>query len=58
MQDLNTHPLPPPHPELLKYFEPPRRVLKRARGAIEDCKKTFKVREGQFLPFPSLLALL
>ncbi|RPD59404.1 SPOC domain-like protein [Lentinus tigrinus ALCF2SS1-7] len=45
VRDLNTHPVPPPHPELLKYFEPPRRVLKRAREAIEECKKTFNVRE-------------
>ncbi|EJF58779.1 SPOC domain-like protein [Dichomitus squalens LYAD-421 SS1] len=45
VQDLNTHPLPPPHPELLKYMDPPRRVLKRARTAIEECKKTLKVRE-------------
>ncbi|KAI0932900.1 hypothetical protein AcW2_001392 [Taiwanofungus camphoratus] len=43
--DLTTHPLPPPHPELIKYFEPPRRVLKRARNAIEECKQVFKVRE-------------
>ena len=45
VQDLNTHPLPPPHPELLKYLDLPRRVLKRARDAIDDCKKTFNVRE-------------
>ncbi|CDO74809.1 hypothetical protein BN946_scf185001.g57 [Trametes cinnabarina] len=45
VQDLNTHPLPPPHPELTKYFEPPRRVMKRAREAIEQCKRTFNVRE-------------
>ncbi|OJT04950.1 ATP-dependent DNA helicase II subunit 2 [Trametes pubescens] len=45
VKDLNTHPLPPPHEELLKYFEPPRRVLKRAREAIEECKSTFNVRE-------------
>ncbi|KAI0693769.1 SPOC domain-like protein [Cerioporus squamosus] len=45
VRDLNTHPVPPPHPELLKYFEPPRRVLKRAREAIEECKKAFNVRE-------------
>ncbi|KAI0770992.1 SPOC domain-like protein [Trametes elegans] len=45
VQDLNTHPLPPPHEELTKYFEPPRRVLKRARGAIEECKRVFNVRE-------------
>ncbi|KZT68787.1 SPOC domain-like protein [Daedalea quercina L-15889] len=43
--DLNTHPLPPPHPELTKYFDPPKRVLKRARGAIEQCKDRFRVRE-------------
>ncbi len=46
VRDLNRHPVPPPHPELLKYFEPPRRVLKRAREAIEECKKAFNVREG------------
>ncbi|KAI8983219.1 SPOC domain-like protein [Trametes punicea] len=45
VQDLNTHPLPPPHEELTNYFEPPRRVLKRARAAIEECKRVFNVRE-------------
>ncbi|OBZ80021.1 ATP-dependent DNA helicase II subunit 2 [Grifola frondosa] len=43
--DITTHPLPPPHPELLKYFEPPQRVLKRAHDAIEECKQVFKVKE-------------
>ncbi len=45
VRDLNTHPLPPPHPELLKYLDPPRRVLRRARDALDDCKKAFNVRE-------------
>ncbi|KAI1790424.1 SPOC domain-like protein [Ganoderma leucocontextum] len=45
VQDLNTLPLPPPHPELLKYLDPSRRVLKRARDAIDDCKKSFNVRQ-------------
>ncbi|CAL1697373.1 unnamed protein product [Somion occarium] len=45
VKDLDTHPLPPPHPELTKYFEPPRRVRKRARHAIEECKNVFKVKE-------------
>ncbi|KAI0656800.1 SPOC domain-like protein [Cubamyces menziesii] len=45
VQDLNTHPLPPPHPELTKYFEPPRRVLKRAQPAVDECKQAFNVRE-------------
>ncbi|GLB36606.1 putative SPOC domain-like protein [Lyophyllum shimeji] len=44
VSDLSTNPLPPPHPELTKYFDPPRRVLKRARSAIEECKAAFKVK--------------
>ncbi|KAJ7785660.1 SPOC domain-like protein [Mycena metata] len=44
VSDLSKRPLPPPHPELLKYFEPPRRVLKRARDAIEEVKDVFKVK--------------
>jgi len=43
--DLNTNPLPPPHPELTKYFEPPKRVLKRSLDAIEECKDRFRIRE-------------
>ncbi|KAF8172182.1 SPOC like C-terminal domain-containing protein [Mycena galopus ATCC 62051] len=45
VSDLSKNPLPPPHPELLKYFEPPRRVLKRARNAIEEVKSEFKVKQ-------------
>lgn len=48
--DLNTNPLPPPHPELTKYFDPPRRAVKRARSAIEECKERFRVREGERPP--------
>ncbi|KAG6831636.1 hypothetical protein H0H92_008713 [Tricholoma furcatifolium] len=43
--DLSVNPLPPPHPELLKYFEPPKRVLKRSRDALEECKNMFKVKQ-------------
>lgn len=45
VSDLTTNPLPPPHPEILKYFDPPQKVLKRARPAIEECKEAFKVKE-------------
>ncbi|EMD41347.1 hypothetical protein CERSUDRAFT_146244 [Gelatoporia subvermispora B] len=45
VDDISKNPLPPPHPELTKYFDPPLRVLKRARDAIEECKDLFKVRE-------------
>ncbi|KAJ7451138.1 SPOC domain-like protein [Mycena latifolia] len=45
VSDLSNNPLPPPHPELLKYFDPPRRVLKRARDAIEQCKTELKVKQ-------------
>ena len=46
VNDITTHPLPPPHPELLKYFETPKKVLKRARDAVEECTMAFKVKEG------------
>lgn len=46
VSDLDTNPLPPPHPETLKYLQPPRRVLKRAADSIEACKSAFKVRQG------------
>ncbi|EKM60439.1 uncharacterized protein PHACADRAFT_82428 [Phanerochaete carnosa HHB-10118-sp] len=45
VEDLNRQPLPPPHPELLKYFEPPRRVMKRARPAIDAAREAFNVKE-------------
>jgi len=43
--DITKNPLPPPHPELLKYFDPPRRVIKRARSVVDECKDIFKVKE-------------
>ena len=46
--DLRTNPLPPPHPEVIKYLEPPRRVLKRAHDAIEGCKTAFNVKQGPY----------
>ncbi|KAG6894323.1 hypothetical protein C0993_011801 [Termitomyces sp. T159_Od127] len=45
VSDLSANPLPPPHPELLKYFDPPKRVLKRSRDALEECKNTLKVKQ-------------
>ena len=46
VEDLRRQPLPPPHPELLKYFQPPRAVLKRARPTIEAARAAFGVKEG------------
>ena len=46
VEDLNAYPVPDPHPDLLKYFDPPRGVVKRAKQAVEDCKQAFKVKEG------------
>ncbi|KAH7926187.1 SPOC domain-like protein [Leucogyrophana mollusca] len=45
VNDIVTNPLNPPHPELLKYLEPPKRVVKRARDAVEECKQVFKIKE-------------
>ncbi|KZV74777.1 SPOC domain-like protein [Peniophora sp. CONT] len=45
VSDLTISPIPPPHPELTKYFDPPRRALKRAREPLEEAKKAFGVKE-------------
>ncbi|KAF8547086.1 SPOC domain-like protein [Imleria badia] len=45
VSDITSHPLPPPHPELTKYFDPPKRVLKTAKQALEECQAAFKVKE-------------
>lgn len=46
VSDITKHPLPPPHAELTKYFEPPPKVVKKAKSAIEECKSAFNVKEG------------
>lgn len=45
VSDISTNPLPPPHPELLKYFQPPRKLLKRAKSAIIQAEEAFKVKQ-------------
>ena len=50
VSDITTHPLPLPHPELTKYFDPPKRVLKTAKDALDECKAAFKVKEGMCYP--------
>ncbi|PPQ90435.1 hypothetical protein CVT25_014953 [Psilocybe cyanescens] len=39
VKDIVEYPVPPPHPETIKYFDPPKRVLKRARDAVEEFPK-------------------
>lgn len=54
VNDIVTNPLPPPHPELTKYFDPPKKVLKKAQSAIEECRSVFNVKEGKLYRFHSL----
>ncbi|KIK66132.1 hypothetical protein GYMLUDRAFT_158553 [Collybiopsis luxurians FD-317 M1] len=42
--DLETNPLPPPNPELLKYFNSPRKLVKKAQPTIDNCIKAFNVK--------------
>jgi len=46
IEDLAAEPLPPPHPELTKYFEPPKKVLKRAKDVVDECKNAFAIKKG------------
>ncbi|PAV21731.1 hypothetical protein PNOK_0168800 [Pyrrhoderma noxium] len=43
--DLRFNPLPPPHPEITKYFEPPRKVQKRAKASLATCKEVFNIKQ-------------
>jgi len=45
VEDLVADPLPPPHPELTKYLEPPKKVLKRANEAVDQCKTAFSIKK-------------
>ncbi|KAJ7585617.1 SPOC domain-like protein [Mycena floridula] len=45
VSDLDNNPLPPPHPEILKYFKPPKKVLKNAKESIEKVKEAMNVRQ-------------
>ncbi|KAG1832906.1 SPOC domain-like protein [Suillus subalutaceus] len=45
VNDITSNPLPPPHPELLRYINPPQWALKASKGAIAECKAVFKVKE-------------
>jgi len=47
VHDINTNPLPPPHPDLLYYLDPPAEVVesKKARKALLKAKETFGVKK-------------
>ncbi|KAG8971417.1 ATP-dependent DNA helicase II subunit 2 [Tulasnella sp. 425] len=42
--DLENNPIPPPHPELTKYLEPPSEVVERSKKALEKLKKAVDVK--------------
>ncbi|QRW05625.1 ATP-dependent DNA helicase II subunit 2, related protein [Ceratobasidium sp. AG-Ba] len=42
--DLEKDPVPLPHPEVTKYMESPKRVVKRAKPALENCIRVFDVK--------------
>jgi ATP-dependent DNA helicase 2 subunit 2 len=46
IEDLAADPLLPPHPELTKYLEPPKKVLRRSKEAADECRNVFAVKKG------------
>lgn len=56
--DVSSNPLPPPHHEILKYLDPPKRVLKRSRDALEECKREFKVKKGRICTMVLVMMLI
>ncbi|KAF9259906.1 ku80-like protein [Marasmius fiardii PR-910] len=47
VDDIQTNPVPPPHPETIQFFEPPKKALKASKQALDTCREKFKVRQVQ-----------
>lgn len=47
-KDITLDPVPPPHPDLTKFFERPTRVATRSAKAVDLCKKEFKVSKSTY----------
>ncbi|CAE6456567.1 unnamed protein product [Rhizoctonia solani] len=43
--DLKAEPVPSPHPEVTKYMDSPKRVLRRSKSDLEECIRLFNVKE-------------
>lgn len=44
--DMEREPVPPPHPDITKFFERPKRVASRSKGAVEQCVNVFGITKG------------
>lgn len=44
--NIGEDPLPPPHPDIVKFLERPKRVVTRSKKAVEKCNEEFKVVKG------------
>jgi ATP-dependent DNA helicase 2 subunit 2 len=47
VQDLDSNPIPPPHPELTKYLETPAFVVDQSQKALDKLKKALDVKIGK-----------
>ncbi|KAI9512304.1 SPOC domain-like protein [Russula earlei] len=45
VDDLAVDLLPPPHPELTKYFETPKKVVTRAKEVADECTTAFAIKQ-------------
>uniref|UniRef100_D8QKI4 ATP-dependent DNA helicase II subunit 2 n=1 Tax=Schizophyllum commune (strain H4-8 / FGSC 9210) TaxID=578458 RepID=D8QKI4_SCHCM len=45
VHNLDKDPVPPPHPDIVRFFDPPNRVLRKARDALETAKRELKVKQ-------------
>jgi len=44
-QDPKAHPLPPPHPDLVKYFNTPEEIVKKVEGVTERLKDALDIKK-------------
>ena len=56
--NLDKDPVPPPHPDIVRFFDPPNRVLRKAREALEAAKRELKVKQGQSICISRALGMV
>ncbi|KAF8330432.1 SPOC domain-like protein [Cantharellus anzutake] len=44
--NIEEDPIPPPHPEIIKFLDPPSPILVKSRGPVQRCKSLFNIQEA------------
>ena len=42
--DLNSDPVPPPHPKLVKYIEPPAEIIEKSKNTVKKLAEALNIK--------------